>query len=149
MDEKAALRVEQWVNEAVAGGARLVTGGKRHGAQFEPTVIVDARPGMKVVDEEIFGPVAVVHRYEDFDGVLARVNDTPYGLHCGLFTNDMKLAFKAIRALRFGGVVVNGSSTWRTDQMPYGGIKNSGIGREGPKYAIRDMTDERLVIFNL
>lgn len=149
VNEAAAERIESWIAEAVAGGARILVGGKRNGAQFEPTVIADARPGMKVVDEEIFGPVAVVHRYEDFDAVLSRINDTPYGLHCGLFTNDMKLAFKAIRTLRFGGVVVNGSSTWRTDQMPYGGIKNSGIGREGPRYAIRDMTDERLVIFNL
>lgn len=149
INEGAAKRIESWVSEAVAGGARVLTGGKRNGAQFEPTVIVDAKRGMKVVEEEIFGPVAVVHRYSDFDEVLGRINDTPYGLQCGLFTNDMKLAFKAIRALRFGGVVVNGSSTWRTDQMPYGGIKNSGIGREGPRYAIRDMTDERLVIFNL
>jgi acyl-CoA reductase-like NAD-dependent aldehyde dehydrogenase len=149
IDERAASRVESWVAEAVAGGARILTGGHRHGAQFAPTVIADARRGMKVVDEEIFGPVAVLHRYDDLDEVLTRINDTPYGLQCGIFTNDMRLAFKAIRALRFGGVVVNGSSTWRTDQMPYGGIKNSGIGREGPRYAIRDMTDERLVIFNL
>lgn len=147
--EKAALRVEAWVNEAVAQGAKVLTGGKRHGAALEPTVLADVRRGMKVVDEEIFGPVAVVHCYSDFDALLAEINDTPYGLHCGLFTNDTKLAFKAIRALRFGGVIVNGSSTWRTDQMPYGGIKNSGIGREGPRYAIRDMTDERLVVFNL
>ncbi|HTV67811.1 MAG TPA: aldehyde dehydrogenase family protein [Rhizobiaceae bacterium] len=149
INERSADRIEGWIKEAVAGGAHILTGSGRKGAQFEPTVIANAHPGMKVVDEEIFGPVAVVHRYGDFDAVLAQVNDTPYGLHCGLFTNDMKLAFKAIRALRFGGVVVNGSSTWRTDQMPYGGIKNSGIGREGPRYAIRDMTDERLVIFNL
>jgi len=148
VNEKAALRVEAWVNEAVGQGATVLTGGKRHGAAFEPTVLADVRPGMKVVDEEIFGPVAVLHRYADFDALLGEINDTPYGLHCGLFTNDMQLAFKAIRALRFGGVIVNGSSTWRTDQMPYGGIKNSGIGREGPRYAIRDMTDERLVVFN-
>jgi len=90
-----------------------------------------------------------VHRYDDLDEVFARVNDSKYGLHCGIYTRDLPTAFRAIRELRFGGVVVNGSSTWRTDQMPYGGIKASGIGREGPRYAVRDMTDERLVIFNL
>jgi acyl-CoA reductase-like NAD-dependent aldehyde dehydrogenase len=137
------------VAEAVAGGARIVTGGGRSGAQMQPTVLVDVRRGMKVVEEEVFGPVAVVHRYDDFGAVLDRVNDTPYGLQCGVFTQDIRLAFRAIRTLRFGGVVINGSSTWRTDQMPYGGVKDSGIGREGPRYAIRDMTDERLVIFNL
>ena len=149
VSESAARRVEYWVNEAVAGGARVLTGHKREKAQYWPTVLTDAKPGMKVVDEETFGPVVVLHRYSEFDDALEAVNDTPYGLHCGVFTNDMQMAFKAIRKLRFGGVVVNGTSTWRTDQMPYGGIKNSGIGREGPRYAIRDMTDERLVIFNL
>jgi acyl-CoA reductase-like NAD-dependent aldehyde dehydrogenase len=149
VDERAARRVEAWVAEAVAGGARIVTGGGRSGAQMQPTVLVDVRRGMKVVEEEVFGPVAVVHRYDDFGAVLDRVNDTPYGLQCGVFTQDIRLAFRAIRTLRFGGVVINGSSTWRTDQMPYGGVKDSGIGREGPRYAIRDMTDERLVIFNL
>jgi acyl-CoA reductase-like NAD-dependent aldehyde dehydrogenase len=149
IDEAAARRVESWVHEAVGQGARMLTGGKRDGAQFHPTVLTDVTHDMRVVKEEIFGPVAVLHRYSDLDATLERINDSPYGLHCGIFTTDMQVAFRAIRALRFGGVVVNGSSTWRTDQMPYGGIKNSGIGREGPRYAIQDMTDERLVIFNL
>ena len=149
IDEAAAKRVEAWVDEAVAEGARVLTGGTRRGAQYHPTVVVDATPSMRIVREEIFGPVAVIHRYTDIDEVFDRVNDSQYGLHCGIFTRDMPTAFRAIRALRFGGVVVNGSSTWRTDQMPYGGIKASGIGREGPRYAVRDMTDERLVIFNL
>lgn len=149
IDEGAARRVEAWVNEAVAAGAHVLTGGTRKGAQFQPTVVVDATPSMRIVRDEIFGPVAVIHRYDDLDEVFARINDTPYGLHCGIFTHDMPTAFRAIRALRFGGVIVNGSSTWRTDQMPYGGIKNSGIGREGPRYAVREMTDEKLVVFNL
>ena len=149
IDEAAARRIESWIAEARGEGARVLTGGARRGAQFHPTVIADAKPAMRIVREEIFGPVAVVHRYDDLDEVFARVNDSKYGLHCGIYTRDLPTAFRAIRALRFGGVVVNGSSTWRTDQMPYGGIKASGIGREGPRYAVRDMTDERLVIFNL
>lgn len=149
IDEAAAQRVQSWVQEAVAQGARVLTGGTREGAQFHPTVLTDVTHDMRVVKEEIFGPVAVLHRYTDLDSTFEQINDSPFGLHCGIFTADMQTAFRAIRALRFGGVVVNGSSTWRTDQMPYGGIKNSGIGREGPRYAIRDMTDERLVIFNL
>ena len=149
IDEGAATRVESWVREAVAGGARVLTGGTRTGAQIEPTVLVDTTPDMKVVQQEIFGPVVLVHRFTDLDAVLARINDTPYGLHCGIFTQNIKVAFQAIRALKFGGVIVNGSSTWRTDQLPYGGIKNSGIGREGPRYAVREMTDPRFVLFNV
>ncbi len=148
IDERAAQRVERWIGEAAAGGARVLAGGTRHGAQVTPTVLTDCDPASRIVREEVFGPVALLHRYRDLDPVLDAVNESPFGLHCAIFTRDIGLAFRAIRALRFGGVVVNASSTWRTDQMPYGGIKDSGIGREGPRYAIRDMTDERLVIFN-
>ncbi|HUL91619.1 MAG TPA: aldehyde dehydrogenase family protein [Burkholderiales bacterium] len=149
IDENAAKRVEQWVTEALAQGARLLTGGKRQGAAYEPTVLADVRPAMKVVCEEIFGPVATVQPFTELRPLFERVSAEPYGLHAGLFTKSLPVAMDAIRRLRVGGVIVNGTSTWRTDQLAYGGIKASGIGREGPRYAIRDMTDERLVVFNL
>jgi acyl-CoA reductase-like NAD-dependent aldehyde dehydrogenase len=149
IDENAARRVEQWVTEAVAQGAKLLTGGKRHGAAYEPTVLADVRQEMRVVCEEVFGPVATVQRFTDLAPVFERISGGQYGLHAGIFTKSLPIAFDAIRKLRVGGVIVNGTSTWRTDQLAYGGIKASGIGREGPKFAIRDMTEERLVVFNL
>jgi len=149
IDERAARRVEQWVGEALAGGARALTGGKRHGAAYEPTVLVDVSRAMRVVCEEVFGPVVTVQPYGDLPELFEHISANPYGLHCGIFTKSLQVAFQAIRSLRVGGVIVNGTSTWRTDQLAYGGVKSSGIGREGPKYAIRDMTEERLVVFNL
>lgn len=149
IDAAAAQRVEQWVAEAASDGARVLTGGVRHGAQYEPTVLVDVDPSMKVVCEEVFGPVITVQRYDDLARVLAAVSADQYGLQCGIFTQSLPVAFQAIRGLRVGGIIINGSSTWRTDQLAYGGVKASGVGREGPRYAIRDMTDERLVVFNL
>jgi acyl-CoA reductase-like NAD-dependent aldehyde dehydrogenase len=104
---------------------------------------------MKVVCEEVFGPVATVQPYDELEPLFDRVSAEPYGLHAGIFTKSLQVALDAVRKLRVGGVIVNGTSTWRTDQLAYGGIKASGIGREGPRYAIRDMTDERLVVFNL
>jgi len=149
IDENAAKRVENWVAEALAQGARLLTGGRRHGTAYEPTVLADVRPNMKVVCEEIFGPVATVQPFTDLEPLFERVSAEQYGLHAGLFTKSLPVALQAIRRLRVGGVIVNGTSTWRTDQLAYGGVKASGIGREGPHYAIREMTDERLVVFNL
>jgi acyl-CoA reductase-like NAD-dependent aldehyde dehydrogenase len=149
IDERAAQRVEQWVNEAVAQGATLLCGGRRHGAAYEPTVLADVTPAMRVVCEEIFGPVATLQRFTEVEPLFERISEEQYGLHTGIFTRSLPLAFDAIRKLRVGGVIVNGTSTWRTDQLAYGGIKASGIGREGPKFSIRDMTDERLVVFNL
>jgi acyl-CoA reductase-like NAD-dependent aldehyde dehydrogenase len=149
IDEAAAKRVESWVEEAIAKGARALTGGKRHGAQYEPTVLVDVTQSMRVVCDEVFGPVVTVQRYRDLPTLFERISAGPYGLHCGIFTKSIQVAFDAIRALRVGGVIVNGTSTWRTDQLAYGGVKASGIGREGPRYAVRDMTEERLVLFNL
>jgi acyl-CoA reductase-like NAD-dependent aldehyde dehydrogenase len=149
IDEAAAKRVENWVSEAVAKGARALTGARRNGAAYEPTVLVEVDPSMRVVCEEVFGPVVTVQKYKDLPPLFERISAAPYGLHCGIFTKSIQVAFDAIRALRVGGVIVNGTSTWRTDQLAYGGIKSSGIGREGPRYAIRDMTEERLVLFNL
>ena len=149
IDENAAKRVEQWVVEAVSQGARLLTGGSRRAAQYEPAVLVDVKPEMRVVCEEVFGPVVTIQRYTELRPVFERISADQYGLHCGLFTKSMPVVFDAIRSLRVGGLIVNGTSTWRTDQLAYGGVKSSGIGREGPRYAIRDMTEERLVLFNL
>ena len=149
VDEGAAKRVEHWVAEAIGQGARALTGGHRRAAQYQPTVLVDVQPTMRVVCEELFGPVVTVQSYRELTGAFEQVNASQYGLHCGLFTRSLQVAFDAIRRLRVGGLIVNGTSTWRTDQLAYGGLKSSGIGREGPRYAIRDMTEERLVLFNL
>jgi acyl-CoA reductase-like NAD-dependent aldehyde dehydrogenase len=115
----------------------------------EPTVLGDVKPEMRVVCGEVFGPVVSIQRFTDIDAVFERIAGSRFGLQCGIFTRSLELAIRAVRVLRTGGVIFNGTSTWRTDQLAYGGIKDSGIGREGPKYAIRDMTDERLVVFNL
>ncbi|MCL4764881.1 MAG: aldehyde dehydrogenase family protein [Hyphomicrobiaceae bacterium] len=149
IDEAAAIRVESWVKEAVGQGARLMTGGKRDGAQFQPTVLADVKPEMRIACDEVFGPVLGVRRFTDVGEVFRAVSSSRFGLQCGIFTRSLELAMRAVREVRTGGVILNGSSTWRTDQLAYGGIKDSGIGREGPKYAIRDMTEERLVVFNL
>ena len=148
IDERAAQRVESWINEAKRGGARVLTGGKRHGAAIEPTVIADAKPAMKVVCDEVFGPVVSLLPFDDIDDVFRTLSAGRYGLQTGIFTNSTELAIRAVRSLRTGGVIINGSSTWRTDQLAYGGVKDSGIGREGPRYSIRDMTEERMVLFN-
>ncbi len=148
IDERAARRVESWIEDARRGGARVLTGGKRHGAAIEPTVIADAKPAMKVVCDEVFGPVVSLLPYDNVDEVFRTVSAGRFGLQTGIFTASMELAIRAVRSLRTGGVILNGSSTWRTDQLAYGGVKDSGIGREGPRYSIRDMTEERMVLFN-
>jgi acyl-CoA reductase-like NAD-dependent aldehyde dehydrogenase len=149
IDEAAAKRVEAWIGEAVAQGARLAVGGGRRGAQVEPTLLLDVDPAMQVVCNEVFGPVVSVQRYADLDQVFSIVTNAPLGLQCGIYTKSLEIALAAARSLRTGAVIINGTSTWRTDQLPYGGVKNSGIGREGPHYAIREMTEERLIVFNL
>jgi acyl-CoA reductase-like NAD-dependent aldehyde dehydrogenase len=149
IDEAAARRVESWVQEAATAGAQIVTGGRRHGAAFEPTVLTDVKPQMKVVCEEIFGPVINVIPYQTLEDAFAAINAGQYGLQTGIFTRSNEVSFRTIRSLRVGGVIINGTSTWRTDQLAYGGVKASGVGREGPRYAIEDMTEQRLVVFNL
>jgi acyl-CoA reductase-like NAD-dependent aldehyde dehydrogenase len=149
IDEAAARRVEDWVKEAALLGARIVTGGVRHGAAFEPTLLTNLKPKMKVVCEEVFGPVVNVIAYKTPADAFAAINAGPYGLQAGIFTKSNEVTFAAIRGLRVGGLIVNGSSTWRTDQLAYGGVKASGIGREGPRYAIEEMTEQRLIVFNL
>ncbi len=148
IDVSAAKRVESWIQEAAAGGATVLTGGKRQGAQIEPTVISGVRADMKVVCDEVFGPVISILPYDDIEAVFRTISDSRFGLQTGIFTASTALAIRAVRSLRTGGVIINGSSTWRTDQLAYGGVKDSGIGREGPRYSIRDMTEERMVLFN-
>jgi acyl-CoA reductase-like NAD-dependent aldehyde dehydrogenase len=149
IDENAACRVESWAQQAVAMGARRLAGGTRRGAQLDPTLLVDVTPDMQVVNSEVFGPLASVQRFTDIDAVFDLVSEVPLGLQCGIYTASLEVAMRAARRLRTGAVIINGSSTWRTDQMPYGGVKGSGIGREGPHYAIREMTEERLIVFNI
>jgi glyceraldehyde-3-phosphate dehydrogenase (NADP+) len=149
IDEGAAKRVEAWVNEAVAGGAKLRVGGKRKGSVVEATVLTDVTPEMKVSCQEVFGPVVTVTPYVKFDDALAGINDSPYGLQAGVFTKDLKKAFQAYRDLDVGTVLINEIPTFRADHMPYGGVKDSGLGREGLRYAIDEMTEIKLLVLNL
>lgn len=149
VSEEAARRVEGWIQEAVYGGARVLRGGERRGAVLTPTVMADVTPRMRLVCEEVFGPVVSVLPYDDVDEVLAAVNDTPFGLQAGLFTGSLDVALRALRTIRTGTVVINGPSRWRVYHMPYGGVKASGWGREGPRYSVEDMTEERLLVLGL
>ncbi len=147
ISEEAAQRVESWINEAAENGARLLTGGKREGAVMAPTILVDASPTDRVVCQEVFGPIVTVLPYDDLDEAFAAVNDTPWGLQAGIFTRSLDVAIQAARKIAVGGLNVNGPSRGRTDVQPYGGVKQSGWGREGPRYAIAEMTDLRMVTF--
>ena len=149
IDERAAMRVQSWVDEAVVQGARILVGGARTNAQLQPTLLVDVTPSMQIVCSEVFGPVLSVQRYDNLEEVVSAISESQFGLQCGIFTGSVNTAINVARTLRTGGVIINGTSTWRTDQLPYGGVKNSGLGREGPRYAIRDMTEERLIVFNV
>jgi acyl-CoA reductase-like NAD-dependent aldehyde dehydrogenase len=142
----AAERVETWVDEAVLAGAKLVVGGSRDGSAYAPTVLVDVPRDAKVSREEVFGPVLTVAPYDELDDAFAFVNDSRYGLQAGVFTRDLKVAFRAHRELEVGGVVIGDVPSYRADQMPYGGAKESGIGREGVRYAMEDFTYERVMV---
>jgi len=148
IDEQAARRVEDVVGRAVDAGATLLRGGSRQGAQLGACLLTRVQADMAIVRDEIFGPAMTVQTYDELGPLFAAISDSPYGLQSGIFTNNLALALRAIRELRTGGVIVNGTSRWRSDQAPYGGVKDSGIGREGPKFAIQDMTDERFFVFN-
>ena len=141
-------RVEQWIQEAVSGGAKLLCGGKGKGSIFEPTLLSATTPRMKVNSEELFGPVATIEPYEDFDSALDEVNQTRYGLQAGLFTKDARLIFRAFDKLEVGGVIVGDVPTFRVDPMPYGGVKDSGLGREGIRYAIEEITERKLLVMS-
>jgi len=145
---EAAEQVEAWIADAVAGGARILCGGKRKGAMFEPTILADVRPDLNVNCREVFAPVVIVEMYETFAAALDRVNDSDFGLQAGVFTRDLRNAFKAYEDLEVGGVVINDVPTYRIDHMPYGGIKDSGFGREGIRYAMEEMTELKLLAVN-
>jgi acyl-CoA reductase-like NAD-dependent aldehyde dehydrogenase len=144
--EDAAKRVETWVGEALAAGAKLLAGGVRDGAAYSPTVLTDVPPDTKVSTEEVFGPVLVLTRIESDEAGFAAVNDSAYGLQAGVFTRRIDVAFKAHKELDVGGVVVGDVPSYRADQMPYGGVKGSGVGREGLASAMEDYTEPRVMV---
>ncbi|MFH1421491.1 MAG: aldehyde dehydrogenase family protein [Planctomycetota bacterium] len=147
IDESAAIRVENIVGQAVARGAKLLCGGKRRNSLYEPTILTDVKPAMYVCSEEIFAPVVIVEKYSDFEDAISRVNNSKYGLHAGIFSNNLDKVLFAFENLKVGGVVANDVPTFRADIAPYGGVKDSGLGREGVKYAIAEMSEIRTLIF--
>jgi acyl-CoA reductase-like NAD-dependent aldehyde dehydrogenase len=141
-------RVEQWIKEAVAAGAKLLCGGSSKSSLIAPTLLSGTSSQMKVNCEEIFAPVATIEPYDDFDGALDRVNQSRYGLQAGVFTRDAGLIFRAFERLEVGGLIVGDVPTFRVDPMPYGGVKDSGLGREGIRYAMEEMTERRLLVMS-
>ncbi len=149
IDSKEVDRIEGWVNEAQGTGAQVLTGGKRNGTVYYPTILTGVEADMKVVAEEAFAPVASVISSDDFESALKQANDTKFGLQVGVFTKDVDRVFKAVKRLNFGGVIVNDTPNFRADHMPYGGNRQSGLGREGVKFAMEDMTNIQLVAIRL
>ena len=147
--EKEAVRVDEWVKEAVASGARVVTGGTRQNAMYAPTVVADVKPEMRISCDELFGPAVAVTPFTDIDEAIALANDTNYGLAAGIFTENLEWAWKFAREVQSGNLHINWGPQWRADRMPYGGLKESGFGKEGPAYAIEEMTELKMVIFHL
>jgi glyceraldehyde-3-phosphate dehydrogenase (NADP+) len=146
VDAKAAARTQAWVDEAVAAGAKVLLGGRADGTFFPPTILADAPLHAKVCSEEAFAPLVVLARFSDFGEAVALANDSRFGLQAGVFTNDLANAFTAFDRLEVGGVILNDIPTYRIDNMPYGGVKDSGLGREGLRYAIEDMTEIRILV---
>jgi len=149
IDSGSADRIMSWIDEAVNSGADILTGGQRDGSLIEPTVLTNVPQTCNVSCNEVFGPVVHVERYRDFDEVLSWVNNSRYGLQAAVFTKDMKKAFSAYDALNVGGVIINDYPSFRVENMPYGGVKDSGMGREGIRYAIEEMTELKLMVVNL
>lgn len=148
IDERSAHRIESWINEAIAGGARVLTGGTRNGAVVAPTVLTDTTPDMKVEADEIFGPVITLTKVKSADEGVRRAADSRFGLQGGYFTNDMKAAFRALEDWDVGALMINDVPIYRIDTMPFGGWKDSGLGREGTRYAMDSMTDIKLLVIN-
>src|SRR5271169_6774625 len=147
--ESDAIRVTSWIEEAVRAGARLLCGGGRKGSVVDPVVLTGTKPDMKVNCQEVFGPVVTVEPYQNFEEALRRINNSNYGLQAGLFTRDVKLLFQAYDELEVGALIAGDMPSFRIDQMPYGGMKDSGLGREGLRYAIEEMTEPKLLVMNL
>jgi acyl-CoA reductase-like NAD-dependent aldehyde dehydrogenase len=146
IDEGARERIVSWIEEAKAGGAKVLTGGEVADGLLRPTVLADVTPEMKVSYLEVFGPLCTVSPFDSAEEAFALANGTEYGLQAGVFTSNVNTVLAAAEALEFGGVTVNEAPTFRADQMPYGGVKASGNTKEGPRYAVREMTEERLVV---
>jgi glyceraldehyde-3-phosphate dehydrogenase (NADP+) len=149
INENEAIRVESMVNEALEQGAALLTGGERSGSFYAPTVLADLPDTCALAKEEIYGPVTVISRFDTLDEAIHRANDVDYGLQAGIFTQDLNTAFEASKRLQCGGVMVNDSTDYRIDAMPFGGVKGSGLGREGIRFALEEMTEPKVVCFNL
>ena len=147
--ESEARRVEDWINEAVAGGARLVAGGGRRGTIYVPAVVADVKPEMRISRDELFGPAVAVTPFDSMDEAIALANDTVYGLSAGIFTENLEWAMRFAREVESGNLHVNWGPQWRADLMPYGGLKDSGFGKEGPRYAVEEMTELKMVVFHL
>ena len=148
IDLENAERIESWVNEAVAEGAKIQTGGQRDKSYYPPTILINVNPNLPVACSEAFGPILIVNSYTNFNDAIKAVNNTDFGLQAGVFTNNMNKALGAFNQLDVGGVVINDIPTFRVDNMPYGGVKDSGFGREGIKYSLREMTEIKLLVYN-
>jgi acyl-CoA reductase-like NAD-dependent aldehyde dehydrogenase len=149
ISEAEARRAENWIEEAVAGGARVLAGGRCQGAWLEPTILADVTPAMKVCRQELFAPVFSIAPYDTINEAIALANDSRYGLQAGVFTNFLDVATRCAQELEYGSVIINDVSTFRADLMPYGGVKESGTGKEGPRYVIQELTEERLVVLRV
>jgi len=144
--ESDAQRVESWINEAVGAGARLIEGGGRNGAVLAPSILADVHPDMKISREELFGPAVGVTPIEGIDEAIKYANDTRYGLSAAIFTENIDNALKFALEVESGNININGGTQFRADMMPYGGLKDSGMGKEGPRYAVEEMTELKMVI---
>ena len=144
--ESDANRVGEWIEEAVAGGARLVTGGTRQGTLHQPTLVADVDPKMRISCDELFGPAVAVTRASNVDEAIHMANDTRYGLSAAIFTESLSIAMRFAREVESGNIHINWGTVWRADLMPYGGLKESGFGKEGPKYAVHEMTETKMVV---
>lgn len=149
IDEPEAIRIEQWIGEAVAGGAKVVTGGKRTRATVSPAILTGVPSACQISCQEAFGPVVAIYPYDNLESAVEQANATPYGLQAGIFTPDIQRAFQVARKLEVGGVMINDIPMYRADHMPYGGVKGSGTGREGPRYAIEEMTEMKLICWKV
>jgi acyl-CoA reductase-like NAD-dependent aldehyde dehydrogenase len=147
--ESEAVRVENWINEAVAGGARLVAGGGRRGAIYMPAIVADVHPDMRISRDELFGPAVGVTAFDSIEEAIGLANDSVYGLSAGIFTENLDWAMKFAREAEAGNLHVNWGTQWRVDLMPYGGLKDSGFGKEGPRYAVNEMSELKMVVFHL
>jgi len=147
--EKEAIRVESWVEEAKRAGATVLVGGERNGSFYAPTLIADVKPPMRISCQELFGPAVAVTPTDTIEEAISLANDTPYGLSAGIFTQNLDWALRFAREVDAGNLHINWGPQWRADLMPYGGLKESGFGKEGPKYAVQEMTELKMVVLHL